>query len=148
MARVWLRHKQDEMRVIYDIDGVVGRGGANRREDVLLVQFFLKIAMQHADRPGYVPPGQAPIDVDGSFGPQTQTYIDFFQQEAKRRNPERLPILDGKIHPLHTPFARRAGPERVHDVYALNRIYQTRRPHHDNLGADPLFPAGLEALFY
>jgi hypothetical protein len=148
MARIWLRHKQEEMRVFYDVEAAVGRGAPNKRDDLLLVQFFLRVAMENADSPGYMPPGQTQIDIDGHYGPQTQAYIDFFQQEAKRRNPARMPILDGCIHPVHTPFARPVGPEQVHDIYALNRLYQKRRPHHDNLGADPLFPADLTPSFY
>ncbi|MFO1294657.1 MAG: hypothetical protein U1F07_16590 [Rubrivivax sp.] len=148
MARIWLRHNQQEMRVIYDVDAAVGRNAPNRRDDVLLIQFFLRVAMENADSPGYRPPGQEAIAVDGRWGPQTQAYIDFFQQEAKRRNPARMPITDGRIDPLHTPFRRAPGPDQVHDIYALNRLYQKRHPHHDNLGADPLFPLDLTPSFY
>jgi hypothetical protein len=148
MARIYLRHNQDEMVVIYDIDAAVGRSATNRRDDVLLIQFFLRIAMLDADSAGYRPPNAQPIKIDGVCGPGTQAYIDFFQQEAKRRNPSRMPITDGKIDPLHTPFHRSPLENQVHDVYALNRLYQKRRPHHLNLAKDVLFPPALTASFY
>ncbi len=93
-------------------------------------------------------PVRAGRTADGRCGPQTQAYIDFFQQEAKRRNPARMPITDGRIDPLHTPFRKPAGPQQVHDICALNRLCQKRHPHHDNLGADPLFPPALAPSFY
>ena len=148
MARVYLRHVQAEMRVIYDIDAAVGRGGGNRKDDVLLIQFFLRVAMEDADSPGYRPPGQGPIKIDGIYGRQTQAYIDFFQSEAKKRNPQRMPIVDGKVSPLHTPFRITPAENQVHDIFALNRLYQKRHPHHDNLANDPLFPAELAPSFY
>ena len=147
MARIYLRHNQTEMRVIYDLDLAVGRGGPNRHDDVLLIQFFLRVAMEDADSPGYKPPGQAAIGIDGNYGSQTQAYIGFFQAEAKKRNPARMPITDGKIDPLHTPFRKPLDGE-VHDIFALNRLYQKRHAFHDNLAQDPLFPAGLLKSFY
>ncbi len=147
MARVYLRHDQSEMLVIYDVDAAVGRGGANHRDDILLIQFFLRVAMETADSPGYVPPGEDPIAIDGVYGRQTQAYIDFFQTEGKTRNPARLPITDGRIDSLHTAF-RSPQPGVVHDIYALNRLYQKRHRFHDNLAADPVFPPDLARSFY
>ena len=135
--------------MLYDVDAAVGRAGANRRDDVLLIQFFLRIAMEDSpDSPGYRPPGEDPIAIDGAYGRQTQAYIDFFQKEAKKRNPDQLPLTDGKIDPLHTNF--RAGLEHQwHDIHALNRLYQKRRgPVHENIAKDPLFPPELVRSFY
>ena len=42
MAHVKLREDPGaNIRAVYLVDATVGRGGANRRDDVLLVQFFL-----------------------------------------------------------------------------------------------------------
>jgi peptidoglycan hydrolase-like protein with peptidoglycan-binding domain len=149
MARVYLRHHPQPLRVLYDVDAAVGRGGPNRRDDVLLIQLLLRVATEDSpDSPGYRPPGEDLIAIDGSYGRQTQAYIDFFQQEAKRRNPKQLPLTDGKIDPLHTPF-RHDNNDQWHDITALNRLYQKRRGAvHENIGNDPLFPAELGRSFY
>lgn len=124
------------------------RGDVNRKEDVLLIQFFLRVVMEDADSPGYRSPGQRSIQIDEIYGPQTQAYIDFFQSEAKKRNPQRMPIIGGKANPLHTPFRITPAENQVHNIYAVNRLYQKRRPLHGNLANDPLCPGELASSVY
>ena len=74
MARVFLPTvRASGIAVMYSVDQAVGFGGANRRDDVLLVQFFLLIARDSDARgnQGFTPPGQQTIKTDGVFGPET-----------------------------------------------------------------------------
>ena len=80
MARVLLPTvRASGIAVMYSVDQAVGSGGANRRDDVLLVQFFLLIARDSDARgnQGFTPPGQQTIKTDGVFGPETAAYIKF-----------------------------------------------------------------------
>lgn len=75
------------MRVLYGIDLPVGTGKANRRDDVLLVQFFLKSISRTTDsvtKESYSPPGQSPLQVDGVFGPRTAAYLKHFEGVLSR----------------------------------------------------------------
>jgi hypothetical protein len=71
----------------YNVDEAVGPNAPNRRDDVLLVQYFLKVAYDHAHdlkRPLVPPPGR-PLVVDGIAGLTTFQWISHFQNEAKPR---------------------------------------------------------------
>src|SRR5438128_12432047 len=75
------------MRVFYGIDLAVGVRGANRRDDVMLVQFFLKSISKTNDsvtKESYMPPGQAPLGVDGLYGPRTAAYLKHFEAVLSR----------------------------------------------------------------
>src|SRR5215208_4070845 len=75
------------MRVFYGIDLAVGPGKANRRDDVLLVQFFLRSISRTTDnvtKESYSPPGQAPLLVDGLYGPRTAAYLKHFETVLSR----------------------------------------------------------------
>jgi hypothetical protein len=72
----------------YDIDFAVGRGGSNRRDDVMLVQTFLHIVYHENTDPetaSTLPPpvGLDEITVDGYPGPITYGYIMHFKNQAR-----------------------------------------------------------------
>ena len=48
MARVYIT--TGNISICYTIDGAVGTGCANKRDDVLLVQFFLKVISRRVRR--------------------------------------------------------------------------------------------------
>ena len=94
MARVFLvTPSGGTFTVLYSVDQVVGVGGLNRRDDILLVQFFLQVARDDDARgnSGFIPPGEAPINIDGIFGRNTAAHIKFFQEESLRR------VGDGRV---------------------------------------------------
>lgn len=66
------------------IQASVGRGGANRRDDILLVQKYLNVARRQAGLPLVV--------VDGLIGPETIGAITAFQ--ATHRG-----VVDGRVDP-------------------------------------------------
>src|SRR5215831_18979374 len=118
------------MRVFYGIDHAVGVRGANRRDDVMLVQFFLR-ALSRVDDPvsreSYFPKGQALIEVDGIYGGQTAAYIKHFEDVLSRASVGREFKLwqDGVIDPK--PPGRDVGPQhlRFYAIIRLNASYAT-----------------------
>lgn len=73
MARViFLSTPQLALGHLFTVDHAVGRHGGNHRNDVLLVQFFLRALIQ-------TPPGAPTIPVDGHCGRQTINWIRYFQ---------------------------------------------------------------------
>jgi hypothetical protein len=74
----------------YNIDFSVGRGGANRKDDGMLVQTLLRIVyIENTDpelRSSRPPlPDNPDIVVDGIVGPTTQRYIMHFKNQARQR---------------------------------------------------------------
>ena len=100
MARVMLMPKgMAEYSHVYVTDEEVGRGRANRRDDVLLVQFFLAALssdllqsgnrfFNYTDKRGtdfnYTVANHRPLRVDGTCGSETIAYIKHFQAEASK----------------------------------------------------------------
>lgn len=151
MARVFFINKP--MKVIYSVEQSVGQGCANRRDDVYLVQFFLRIAMEPAPETGvgFIPPGQKPIVIDGSFGPQTNAYIRFFEKEVKRLNPSAHILQDGRIDPVPPNSGGYSATNgSIYKIYALNLAYFRRRglQRHLELCGDPLYPNALNPSLY
>src|SRR5262249_15999291 len=116
------------MRVFYGIDQGVGVRGANRRDDVMLVQFFfsaLSRLADHVTRESYFPKGQALIEVDGIYDRQTAAYIKHFEDVLSRASTgQRFKMWqDGVIDPK--PAGRDAGPlhARVYAIIRLNVAY-------------------------
>lgn len=151
MARVFLINKP--MKVLYSVEQPVGQGCANRRDDVCLVQFFLRAAMEPSPETGtgFIPPGQQPISIDGSFGPQTNAYIKFFEEEVKRLNPATHILLDGRVDPVPpNSGGYSAASGNIYKIYALNLAYFRRRglQKHLEIGSDPVYPTALNPSLY
>jgi hypothetical protein len=102
MARVF-GVSSSTFNVMYSVDQTVGNGCPNVRDDVFLVQFFLRRLMDDdvKQNGGFIPPGEEPIKVDGAFGRQTAAYIKFFQEETIRRtvgpNDKRVDPMNGNL---------------------------------------------------
>jgi hypothetical protein len=147
MARVVLA-ANDKIREVFVIDYAVGAGCPNRKDDVFLVQFLLRVAtLDGGGKLGYKPPNEAPIQIDGIYGGQTQRYISFFQKELDRRNNGKLAEPDGRIDP---PRGKRTSSitQTGYTVLWLNNVYRQRRGETFPIETDPLFPAALlDSLF-
>ena len=169
MARVMLMPKgMADYGHVYVTDEEVGVGKANRRDDVLLVQFFLAALSSDLLRSGdrvfnytnkagtdfnYTVPSQGPISVDGVCGKQTVAYIRHFQAEASKepgRPPDLLMVGDGVVTPIRKgqPWGAKTG--KVLSIVRLNAEYRgmfgTARLA--DISADPLFPAELRSAIY
>ncbi len=85
MAHVTLANGFGAEQYFYNVGEAVGPGMANRRIDVLLVQFFLKVTIDNPSsfrRPMPPPPGR-PLVVDGIAGETTFRTIKAFQEHIK-----------------------------------------------------------------
>jgi hypothetical protein len=151
MARVYLLgNPSPNIKLIYTIDQAVGAGCPNVRDDVALVQFLLRAAME--DVKEYQIPAGPPLSIDGVYGPQTILYIKSWQQqEAKLTQGVGVPVQDGVISPMtsRTGF----GPLSHHrySILALNVIYGAANgiQKHANIATDSRCPtAMLPSIFW
>jgi hypothetical protein len=144
MARIYGVHQPAVVDFLYTVDQAVGPASPNRRDDVLLVQFFLKALMTTPEP--FQPPGEQPIQVDGIFGRQTETYIKFYQQEDTRRNPGKMPLKkDGRVDSVQGGSSIGSISHTLYTIIALNLSYQhsLRRETHKDISKDPNFPPVL-----
>lgn len=149
MPRVFLFNDAN-MKVVYSVDQSVGQGGSNRKDDVMLVQFFLRVAMEVRLGKGFNPPGERPITIDGSFGKQTNTYIKFFEEENNRQQPGSM-SKDGKIEPMSPSSGGRGGVTGVvFKIARLNFEHLLRRTPaiHNDIKLSQLFPSELLPSIY
>jgi hypothetical protein len=148
MARVVLA-RGGNRREFFVVDEPVGPGLKNAPDDVALVQFFLRIASETVgDAQGFKPPGALPISIDGRFGTQTRTYIDFYQKEVNRRLGQKNLQEDGRIDPIAPGQTRGAITKSLYTILSLNVTYRTRHGDTTRIETEPLFPQALQrALF-
>ena len=169
MARVMLMPKgMAEYGHVYVTDDEVGAGRVNRRDDVLLVQFFLAALssdllqsgnrfFNYTNRRGvdfnYTVPNHRPLQVDGTCGNETVAYIKHFQAEASKEpgiKREFVMVGDGVVTPIRKgqPWGARSG--QVLSIVKLNSEYAGMfgKSRLADITADPLFPAELQSSFY
>ena len=83
--------------VVVSVDQAVGPGCPNRRADVLLVQFLLRVVDETAGRNTWIQTRRAkPMMIDGRFGDITASYIELFQ----RQFPKYPLAKDGRVDPF------------------------------------------------
>ena len=117
-----------DRREWFVIDQAVGAGLPNLPQDVLLVQFFLRVAsLTSGGFAGIQLPGERAIDIDGKYGPQTQKYISFYQQEVNRRVGKKIQQPDGRIDPIRHAGALSSITNTVYTIIDLNVAYRSRR---------------------
>src|SRR5262245_16480208 len=138
----------------YAVDRAVGPGQPNLRDDVLLVQFFLRVL---GPRPientseSFLPPAQQNLAIDGMFADRTRDAIRTFQSQFNKTapglpasDPFRL-LTDGVVDSLANGAL--VGPRQGH-VFTIIRLnteyaFQFGLERHKRLGLDPLFPREL-----
>jgi len=150
MARVFIVERSDTKH-IYTVEQSVGLGCPNVRDDVLLVQFFLRRAMDDSpESKGIIPPGERPISIDGISGPQTFRYIKHYQDEDNRRNPGRGVARDGRVDSVGksgTGFGSISNT--LYTIIALNVSYRQRKGILiADIRKDNLFPKDLVPSLY
>ena len=147
MARVYLAPTIQALPLVYSVDSPVGPNCINKRDDVLLVQFFLKVISEH-DRL-YLPPGQSPMQIDGIQGPQTSAFIRQYQIENSRRNPGAEAggglKQDGVVHPVQAGSIIGSVGHTLLTIMAMNLSYKLARglEMQRDITKDPLFPGAL-----
>ena len=147
MARVMLT-QHPTRREFFVTEAPVGQGLANRDDDVRLVQFLLKVAMEDtgASR-GFKPPREKPISIDGRYGRQTHVYVKFYQEEVNRRERKKFLEPDGRIDPPGTKFFGEIS-KTLYTILDLNIAYRTRRGDGMKIETDGLFPKELMKAFF
>ena len=140
------------LAVAYVVDDAVGADCRNRRDDVLLVQFLLRVLgtrTVHGTNETFQPQNGAPLAIDGVCGRRTIAAIKTFQTQFNKAvgDPKDLSFLaqDGVVHPLEqdSKFGRRSG--HVLTIIRLNTEYtfQLGLDRHKRIDMDPLFPREL-----
>ncbi|MEP7364309.1 MAG: hypothetical protein ABI972_13730 [Acidobacteriota bacterium] len=154
MARLFAvrNNTKEPTDVIYSVEQAVGIGSPNLREDVLLVQFLLRILREPGGggRP-FIPPGEtAPLAIDGVFGKHTAAHIKFFQEEDTRRNPDSGLVLDQRVDPVKKGRVTGAITGKLLTITSLNIQFAQRKGKsiHNNINQDPLFPQELTSAFF
>jgi hypothetical protein len=69
---------------IYNLTMAVGNNGPNKRDDVMLVQFFIKRIFENPTRSRRPPDSLKPLVIDGICGPITTSWIDFYQDDVAK----------------------------------------------------------------
>lgn len=115
----------------------------------MLVQHLLRLAWDESPKSkAFRPPGESqPLKVDGMWGPTSQRFLKFFQEEAKRRGANLL--LDQRVDPAVSGNSTGAISHSFYTTLALNSARNSRRAgNQDDIAADPGFPAELKRFFY
>ncbi|HVV93373.1 MAG TPA: hypothetical protein VHD15_08145 [Hyphomicrobiales bacterium] len=127
--------------VVYLNDAAVGRGGVNRREDVLLVQYFLNAMWgKLRDKAGKTFGSGAAPKVDGVCGPITVGAIETFQKWYYEGA-----FADGRVDfvpPGHRTGSLSNNPYTILGIN-VNYGFTFGRDRHLALFREPNFPAVL-----
>lgn len=112
----------------YNVNHSVGLGGANYRDDVMLVQFYLARVYGHPfGLSGAPDPGS--IAVDGACGPVTLRWIRAFQTQMQAGDipPSRIRV-DGRVSAAPSTIS---GEHRHYTIVLLNRWHGMLYPEED-----------------
>lgn len=124
MARVSLLQFAERKALIYNINSAVGPGAANRRDDVLLVQYLLQEAFKG---PSFQKePGS--VSVDGRPGPQTFAAILHFQKVTKKLGKGQSITTDGRVDPPVGEQTLGSISKTKYTIIFMNQAYKSARP--------------------
>ena len=126
MARVYLTN-QNGFPIVYTVDQAVGPGCTNQRDDVLLVQFFLKVISESPNNADLKPAGRDPMVCDGICGPNTNAYIKQFQIGSSARNPTSPLKQDGRVDPVRGGAIRGSISHTFYTILDLNVHFEKTR---------------------
>lgn len=122
MARVYIT--DNKIRVLYTVTNAVGQGCPNNRDDVLLVQFFLKAISEAPDRVGYAPPGYGPMRCDGWWGGQSQAYLDNYIRKTNEIPEAENLNEDGRVDPVVGGKMRASYTGTFYTILSMNGSYR------------------------
>jgi hypothetical protein len=144
MARVMVS-PDDDPDIYYIVEYPVGPNSVNHRDDVLLVQFFLRVL---SDRnKSYRPPGPQDLGISGAYGDLTGAYIKQFA-DANNQTPmyDNGNLVKRPLAIVDSPVGN-AAVMGGWLIKKMNREYQTSFPK-TGLPHSPLFPRELGKKFY
>lgn len=156
-----------DMRYMFNISAGVGRGRANQRLDVMLIQYLLSLARNTTVHPGgsstrrIVPPELANdlFKLDGICGPKTLRYIEFYQQFRNSHNQHSagndydikvVVKADGAIDPWAYPaefnFVHRNNELLNRTSTLVTLCYDATQSHEFQMGSFESMPAELRRV--
>jgi hypothetical protein len=138
MARVMVGTWFGDKKIFYNIGQAVGRGAANVRDDVAVVQMLIKNANKYGGLSMYGLAEPPPMKVDGLYGPITQKWIDYVSDAA----PGLLSKPDGRVDPMPPSGITKTGNFTI--LYLLNQRINFY-PFRFDIGEDPECPQYLRA---
>jgi len=151
MAHVKLLENPTQfVRAAYLVDSAVGRNCPNRRDDVLLVQFFLNtlwgVAADNNQTFGGIGPKP---HIDGVCGSETIGAIELFQRWYWQE-PPRGGFADSRVEP--PPPGQLFGPRlgNPYTIIGLNANFGIKFgiDRHSRICKEPNFPAELKLKFF
>ena len=156
MAAVKILKSAGVIAYAYFVTSPVGIGKANRRDDVLLVQFFLAAISSRADtatQESFKPPGAQPFIIDGIWGPNSQRYLNHFLATFNRGSQKagtKGIWADGVVDVPPPGVFFGALHHQLYAIVVLNATYREQfgTPAHAQLHTNGLFPKELTDQFY
>jgi hypothetical protein len=144
MARLYLINPS-AMKLVYTNDQAVGNGCPNRRDDVLLVQFFLKVISDGPGKGDFTPTGRGPLSIDGLWGPISQAFLNQYIAVNSAENPTSPLTRDGRVDPVVNGRVSGSRSGHVYTILALNNTYKNVRGPAalQDITIDSLFPQEL-----
>ena len=149
MARMYLTTSATA-KWVYAVDQAVGSGCPNRRDDTLLVQFFLKVVSEGPEKARYKPPGvNVAMKCDGLWGPTSQAYLNHYIKTISNLHPTAPLTKDGRVDPVVGGKFTGALSGNVYTILALNVSYKNARGPDAlaDITTDPVFPTELKPSF-
>ena len=143
MARIYLI--TGATKLVYTVDSPVGTGLTNKRDDVLLVQFFLKVISEGPLKTQFTPAGKGPMKTDGIWGSTSQAYLNTFIAVNSSQNPTSPLTKDGRVDPVIGGKITGSISGNIYTILALNSSYKNTRSAAAllDITTDPLFPGDL-----
>jgi peptidoglycan hydrolase-like protein with peptidoglycan-binding domain len=129
MARVSLTQFNDAggaPRNFYNVDTAVGQGCPNRRDDVLLVQYFLRESFKGVSDFKKDPFPGGVLAVDGRAGPQTFAAIRHFQKVSKAKGFSSA--QDGRVDPPVGEKFHGSISQTQYTILTMNVAFKKARP--------------------
>ena len=113
-------------RIIYSVETAVGKSAINNRNDVLLVQYFLREIFKGlpAFKTDPFPGGE--LIVDGKCGPQTIAAILHFQKVAQKK--EFATSQDGRVDPPVGEKHFGSISQTQYTIITMNVAFKKARP--------------------
>ena len=119
MARVKMISVASDENVVYSVTKEVGPGCPNHRDDVLLVQYFLREVPKYVNCPSELKGMK--VEVNGITSKTFFEQILAFQKAALKASGV-LMIVDGKVSPIPR------FPKVAHTLQMLGGLYKANRP--------------------
>lgn len=128
--------------VFFNVDGVVGAAPAeNRREDVLLVQFFFSVIARAVSEPAAKAVLGA-VKVTGVIDPATIAAIKELQTRYKQNSPGA--VVDGRVSPARAGYSYGGGHWAI--TRLNDNVQNDQFDHWPRIDKIPGCPAELRAM--